>query len=161
VMLSSLVFAQPPPAVGARARVASAESDFQGALAAVEAAQLEFARGRPSTFKALWSHRDDVTLSGGLGGAIEKGWDRVSARLDWASSQYSEGTRTHEEVVRHVGTDLAYVVQMETIRFRVPGQGRDSTIVLRATMVFRREQEGWRIVHRQADGQVTKQSTSG
>jgi ketosteroid isomerase-like protein len=133
------------------------EQEFLAAMARVDEAQVDFARGRPEAFKALWSHDDDVTLSGGLGGAIEKGWERVSKRLDWASSQYSEGTRSNETVVRHVGADLAYVVQIETIRFRVPGQDKQSTSVLRATMVFRRYPEGWRIVHRHADAQTTRQ----
>ena len=49
------------------------EAAFDETLAQVEAAQVELVLGRPAAFKALWSNRDDVTLTGGLGGAIEKG----------------------------------------------------------------------------------------
>ena len=52
------------------------EAAFDETLAQVEAAQVELVRGRPAAFKALWSNRDDVTLTGGLGGAIEKGWGK-------------------------------------------------------------------------------------
>lgn len=133
-------------------------ADFDETLARVEAAQVELVRGRPAAFKALWSHRDDVTLTGGLGGAIAKGWGAVSQRLDWVSTQYADGSREHEEVVRFIGRDVAYVVQREIIRFRVPDQTTQVTQELRAVMVFRFESGAWRISHRQADSQTTKQT---
>ena len=134
------------------------EAAFDETLAQVEAAQVELVRGRPAKFKELWSNRDDVTLTGGLGGAIEKGWGNVSRRLDWVSSQYADGSREHEEVVRFMGRDVAYVVQKEIIRFRVPGQTAQVTQELRAVMVFRLESGAWRISHRQADSQTMKQT---
>jgi ketosteroid isomerase-like protein len=110
--------------------------------------------GQPGPFKALWSQREDVTLSGGLGGVIVKGWTQVSERLDWVAAQYTGGVRTHQEVARYVGQDLAYVVLRETIRFKSPADGRAMVQELRVTQVFRREEGGWRIVHRHADSQV-------
>ena len=140
------------------ARQAALDSEFQAMLAGVDAAQLELQNGRPAAFKALWSRADDITLAGGFGGTIEKGWAQIGPRLDWVGAQYSNGTHTHERIASHVSGDLAYVVQNEHIRFRVPGQPKDSTRDYRATMVFRREAEGWRIVHRQADAQLAKQA---
>ena len=131
---------------------------FKDMLARVDAAQLELQNGRPAAFKALWSRADDVTLSGGFGGTIEKGWERVGSRLDWAGAQFSKGSNTVERLVASESGDLGYVVQLEHIRFRAPGQAQDSKRDYRVTMVFRREQEGWRIIHRQADSQMTKQS---
>jgi ketosteroid isomerase-like protein len=125
----------------------------------VETAQIELVRGRPEAFKRLWSRGDDVTLVGGLGGEIARGWEAVGRRLDWVSTQYSEGSRSHEEISRVVGRDLALVVQRETIRFRSPGEDREITQVLRATMVLRREAGTWRIVHRHADSQTLRTST--
>jgi ketosteroid isomerase-like protein len=130
--------------------------DFASFLTQVEAAQVLFAEGQPQTFKALWSHGNDVTLIGGLGGGIEKGWDRVSARLDWASSNYTQGKRRHREVARFVGPNTAYVVQLETIVFRAPGAASETTQELRATMIFRLEGGVWKIVHRHADTQTAK-----
>ena len=127
-------------------------------LARVDAAQLELQNGKPAAFKALWSHADDITLSGGFGGTIEQGWEQIDRRLDWVGAQFSKGSNTIDRLVAHESGDLAYVVQLEHIRFRVPGQAQESRRDYRATMVFRREQEGWRIVHRQADSQMTKQS---
>jgi len=132
--------------------------ELQAALERVDAALLELVQGKAETFKALWSRRDDVTLTGGLGGGIEKGWERVSKRLDWAGTQFSEGTRTYQQLVLNASGDLAYVVQIEKLRYRAPGQQAPADRELRVTMVLRREAEGWRIVHRHADSQVTQQA---
>jgi ketosteroid isomerase-like protein len=133
-----------------------ADSEWAAFMATLEAAEHEFAQGRPAAFKALWSHSDDVSICGAFGG-IESGWKNVAARLDWAGSQFSEGTRTREEVRSAVGADFAYIVQTEHIRFRVPVRSEPLTLELRVTMVFRREADGWRIVHRHADSQKSTQ----
>jgi ketosteroid isomerase-like protein len=137
----------------------SRDASFTAFLSEVEAAQVQLVNGRPDAFKALWSRGDDVTLSGGLGGAIAKGWMQVSERLDWVATQYVGGARVHQEVARYVGQDLAYVVLRETIRFNSPANGRPVVQELRVTQVFRRDGGRWRIVHRHADSQVTKQTT--
>jgi len=133
-----------------------AGSEWAAFIAKLEAAEHEFAHGRPAAFKALWSHSDDVSICGAFGG-IETGWKNVGARLDWASSQVSEGTRSREEIRSTVGGDFAYIVQTEQIRFRVPGRSEQSTVDFRVTMVFRHEPEGWRIIHRHADSQIGTQ----
>jgi ketosteroid isomerase-like protein len=60
--------------------------------------------------------------------------------------------------VANASADLGYIVQMEHLRFQVPGQQKETTRDYRVTMIFRREKDGWRIVHRQADSQTTKQA---
>jgi ketosteroid isomerase-like protein len=127
-----------------------ANSEWTIFMAKLEAAEEEFVKGRPAAFQALWSLADDVTLCGGFGG-VERGWQNVTARLGWVSTKYSNGTRSREEISRMVGADLAYLVQTEIIRSQIGSQSEVSTQALRATMVFRREPDGWRIVHRHAD----------
>lgn len=137
-------------------RETKAGEGFRAMLAKVDAAQLELQNGKPAAFKALWSHADDITLSGGFGGTIEKGWEQISRRLDWVGTQFSKGSNTIERLVAYESGDLGYVVQIEHLRFHVPGQMQESRRDYRVTMVFRREPEGWRIFHRQADSQMTK-----
>ena len=129
------------------------DADWSAFIAKLEAAEEEFVQGRPAAFQGLWSRADDVTLCGGFGG-VERGWQNVTDRLSWVSQKYSDGTRTREEISRMVGADFAYLVQREVIRSRVASQTEPSTQELRATMVFRREADGWRIVHRHADLQM-------
>ena len=138
------------------AQAQNGANSFDDFVRQVEVAQVHLVRGDPRAFKALWSQRDDVTLVGGLGGAIEKGWGRVSERLDWVSTQYTAGERRHEEISRFVGQDIAHVVQRETIRFKRPGESQETVQELRATMVFRLEAGAWRIIHRHADSQILK-----
>lgn len=133
-------------------------AEFLSFLDRVDAAQVELQNGKAESFKALWSRSEEVTLAGGFGGTIEKGWERIAARLDWVAGQYSNGRTRRERVVVGVGGDLAYVVQHEHIEFRVPGHEADSTRDYRVTMVFRRESDGWKLVHRQADVQTQKQA---
>ena len=131
----------------------SADADWTVFITKLETAEEEFVKGRPAAFQALWSHADDVTLCGGFGG-VERGWQNVTDRLSWVSKKYSDGTRTREEISRMVGADFACLVQKEVIRSRVASQAEPSTQELRATMVFRREADSWRIVHRHADSQM-------
>ena len=130
---------------------AAAAPDVARFIAEIEAAQKRFAHGDPGDFKALWSHTPGVTLSGGLGGRIEVGWENVARRLDWASASYADGLRSWEHVAGEVVGDLAYVVLKEVIEARIAGRSERERQELRVTMVLRRLPEGWRIVHRHAD----------
>jgi SnoaL-like domain len=130
------------------------DPEFFAFLDQIDSAQDKFTRGRADAFKNLWSHTDEVSLSGGHGGGIEVGWDRVAARLDWASSTYQEGDRSYQIISGHVGSDCAYVVRIEIIEAHIAGQSRRSRQELRVTMIFRRGPDGWRIVHRHADSQI-------
>ena len=128
-------------------------SEWTAFIRSLEVAEQEFIQGRPAGFQALWSRGDDITLCGGFGG-VEHGWQNVISRLAWVSTKYADGSRTREEVTSVVGVDFAYLVQTEVIHARIAGQADFSIQELRATMIFRREQEGWRIVHRHADSQT-------
>ena len=124
----------------------------------LDAAELQFAQGFPAAFKSLWSHGYDVSIYGAFGGVVS-GWKEVEVRLDWASSQYSEGNRGRKEISRFVGGDVAYVVQTEWIRARISKSSEPSLQELRVTMVFRREGDDWRIVHRHADPLLRPQTS--
>jgi ketosteroid isomerase-like protein len=136
-------------------------SELSHFVARIDAAQEAFAHGRPGDFKALWDHTADVTLAGGHGGVVERGWDKVDARLDWASSTYQDGDRSNQIISSHVGDDVAYLVRKEVIEARIGGQSGRQRQELRVTMVFRRTPHGWRIVHRHADSQTTPSTESG
>jgi hypothetical protein len=132
--------------------------EFSEFLIRADAAQVKLQNGSSKEYKALWSNGEYVTISGGFGGTIEKGWEKVSKRLDWAATQFSNGTNKIDRLVAIVDGDLGYVVQLEHIVFKVPTTGADATRDFRVTMAFRREGGKWKIVHRHADGNMTKQA---
>ena len=135
----------------------SVAPDVLAFLERLDAAQVLLQNGDATAYKAMWSHGDHVTISGGFGGTIEKGWPAVERRLEWAATQFSRGRNEIERVEVRAARDLGYVVQIERIRFVVPGQTIESTRVYRVTMVFAREAAGWRLIHRHADVQTTQQ----
>ena len=138
--------------VGAFAQGVKADDPgLQATLEKLDAAHVAFHNGNPEPSKAIWSHASDVTLTGGAGGAIEIGWEKVRPRLEWASAQYTRGRQRNERVRITTSGDLALVVQYEHIWFNSPGQERESERHYRVTTVLRREAGVWRVVHRHAD----------
>jgi len=140
------------PQAGAQER-----TEFDAFFNTVTRAEGELFRGRAEPLKALWSRASDITLFGVSGGRGDHGWDQVGRRLDWASTQYSEGSLTIERIASYVDGNLGYVVQREKVRFKVPGRAEESILEIRATWIFRRERIGWRVIHRQADSQMKRQ----
>jgi hypothetical protein len=108
----------------------------------------ELIEGRPEPFKALWSHADDVVIMGAFGG-YERGWEQVSARLDWAAQGIASTGRWAENVVTVVCDDLAYTVDLEHMTRHVGDGSRPRT--LRCTQAYRKESGQWRVVLRHAD----------
>lgn len=136
------------------------DSELQAMLGKYADAATLFYNGKPEAVKALWSHSDDVTLSGAAGGPTAKGWSDVSSRLDWASSQFlgTNGTKAIEQIHTAVNGDFAYIVQYEHIRYRRPGQQELAKRDYRVTTIFQRGPEGWRVVHRHADTLMARQA---
>ncbi|HTH50614.1 MAG TPA: nuclear transport factor 2 family protein, partial [Pyrinomonadaceae bacterium] len=56
--------------------------------------------------------------------------------------------------------DLGYVVQLEHIEYVARGNDALSMKDYRVTMVFRKDRGSWKIIHRQADGQLAKTTAS-
>ncbi|MFD6176181.1 MULTISPECIES: YybH family protein [unclassified Isoptericola] len=96
-----------------------------------------------------WSERAPVTLFGAWMEAVGPAEARkVFARLAESFSDVSSAEV--ELVAADVSGDLAYTVHREITSTRVDGRPRD--YVLRVTQVYRREDDGWKVVHRHADG---------
>jgi ketosteroid isomerase-like protein len=147
------------PAMSAGSRPAGAQdrAGFEAFFDKVTKAEQELFRGRPESLKALWTRAADVTLFGVSGGSGEHGWAKVGPRLDWTNTQYRDGTLTVERIASYVDGNLGYVVQRETVHFKIPGRAQESTLQIRATWIFRRQRGGWRIVHRHADSLMNRQ----
>jgi ketosteroid isomerase-like protein len=111
----------------------------------------EFSRSNPEPVKALFSHRDDVTLADPFGPAV-RGWKQASDALEFASSRFRDGeVSDFERIAEYESPDLA--TSLETERWRaIVGDREDvAPFDLRVTTTFRREDDTWNIVHRHAD----------
>ncbi len=58
---------------------------------------------------------------------------------------------TFEAISLHETLDLAYEVGIQRCRIKVGDADEAVPLTLRVTTIFRREDEGWKIVHRHAD----------
>ncbi len=100
--------------------------------------------------QSLFSHGDDVTLANPFGPPL-LGWTEVENATAQAATNFKDGSVRYQEVSRYVTSELAYVVQLERAEAKFGGREDLSRISLRVTMIFRREGDDWRIVHRHAD----------
>ena len=133
-------------------------SDLDEVLEQAFAALDQIARGDSTGYKALFSRRDDITLANPFGG-VGRGWNDVAERLDRAASVYTDGRATGFEIVNQaVTSELAYTVAIERIEAKVGGQPELAPIAVRVTCVYRREDSGWKLVHRHADPRVSPQT---
>ncbi len=130
-----------------------AQSDLAAFIEQYHRAVAAFVAGDPEPQKSQWSRRDDVTLANPLGPPA-RGWDQVEAALDRATAQLRtrpSAVSGVERISQYATADLAYIVEIERTRAKVGGADELATISLRVTTIFRREDGGWKTVHRHAD----------
>lgn len=126
-------------------------SEFDDAVEAFRKAQQAFVQGDPQPTLECYSRRDDVTLANPLG-PPQVGPAAVAETICAAAALLKDGSILgYDEVARYATDDLGYVVQLERTEARLPGSETMHSIALRATLVLRREEDGWKIVHRHAD----------
>ena len=108
-------------------------------------------RGDHKGYAELYSRRDDVTL-GNPFGPFAVGYENVLRTLQGAASHYRDGEATgFERVAEHLSPDLACFVEVERYRAKVGGSQDITPVSARVTSIFRKENGGWRLVHRHAD----------
>lgn len=118
---------------------------FRAALEPALAAQLQ---GNSEPFIALWSHKPDVSIFGGLGG-YERSIEEIGPRLRWAAGHVIATDFRLENLKADVGEEMALCVDLEHMVRHV--EGRSYRRALRVTQVCRFEDGAWRIFHRHAD----------
>lgn len=125
--------------------------DFRATVTRVQQAVAALLGGDPEPEKALWSRHDDITLANPAGG-FRQGWHDVEEGLDLAASGFAQGrTCTFETVTTEAGTDIAYVFELEHFESDLTNDRGVVTGALRVVMIFRLEDDDWKMVHRQAD----------
>jgi ketosteroid isomerase-like protein len=76
--------------------------------------------------------------------------DEARAALAGLAEKFSDSTEYSEDLIAYgVSGDMAYTVGHERAAMRVDGHPRVHQ--LRVTQVYRREDDGWKVVHRHAD----------
>jgi ketosteroid isomerase-like protein len=132
--------------------------DMDQAIEQFQQAGNEFHKGHSEPMLKMISRRDDVSVANPLGPAV-RGWHKVVETVERAASNYREGEPVvYENIVKVVSSDMAFIVENEVSRAKVGGSQDFATVALRATVIFRKEEGVWKIVHRHADPIVSNRS---
>jgi ketosteroid isomerase-like protein len=112
----------------------------------------QLVNGNPEPLKAIYSHRQDVSLANPFVGPPVRGWDESARAIEGSASNYRDGEIVgFENVAKYVTLELACIVEMERYRANVGGGEDISPVALRDTSILRPEDDTWKIVHRHAD----------
>jgi ketosteroid isomerase-like protein len=104
--------------------------------------------GNPRPYLELWSHAEDVSLMGGVGGH-QVGIAAVSELLTAAAKTLNYTTWSAENLVAYFGDTLGFTVELERLTRQI--EGKTEEMSLRATSVYRREDGTWKVIHRHGD----------
>lgn len=120
---------------------------FNETVSLLQQANLEMANGNPGLFKSMWLQNEEVTFCDDSKNAALKGWNAIEGSLNTSEeSRLKVDSYTFEKISGNEGEQQAYLLQREHYKL-VNGQTRD----LQVTVVFRKENNVWKIVHRHAD----------
>jgi ketosteroid isomerase-like protein len=116
-----------------------------------------FIRGDMRRYLTLITHADDYTLMAPFGGEPTHGFDASRERLEAMEQYFQAGEANLELVQSYVSGDLVVLVVIERQHGKVGGLP-DQDWSLRVTLVYRRDDSEWRLVHRHADPLVHSMS---
>src|SRR5215212_10932511 len=125
------------------------EEEIQQASEQFYAALNRAINGDPGPIMEIWSHGSDVTTLHPLGGR-ETGWEEVRASWEQVAQAFSDGQVSIEDlVVVPLADDVAYTLGTEHGQAKIG----DETVGIdwRVTNIYRREADGWKIVHHHTD----------
>lgn len=125
-----------------------AEAGVHEASRQFYAALNSMANGDAGPMSDIWSHGASVTTMHPIGGR-EVGWDEVQGPWQQVASISSGGRVTLRDQMIQATEDLAYEVGNEVGEFTMGGER--ISLDLRVTNVYRREADGWKIVHHHTD----------
>jgi hypothetical protein len=122
-------------------------ASLPAAIIQLEKANREYVNGNPKLLKSLWEHSEEVTIFDGVENQERKGWKAIEAKLNTAHARLnSDVGYSFKKIATDEGDDQAYLLQEES--YKLPG---DRTINLHVTILFRKINNTWKIVHRHED----------
>jgi ketosteroid isomerase-like protein len=109
--------------------------------------------GDLDTYAGLVRHADDFSLMAPFGGATRRGFVLSDESRESTRRTFRGGEATVEVDAAYVTDDLAVLAVVERQRGQV-GELPEQDWSLRVTLAFRRDDDGWQLVHRHADALV-------
>ena len=107
-------------------------------------------RGDIQSYRALIPHADDYTLMSPFGGTPTRGSDMTEERWEASGRFFRNGTFEQEVVQSYHSADMVVLAIIERCHVEAGGLPAQEWL-LRVTLVYRREENKWRLAHRHAD----------
>jgi ketosteroid isomerase-like protein len=107
-------------------------------------------RGDIDGYRALIPHTDDYTLMSPFGGTPTRGSDMTDERWEASGRFFRNGTFEQEVVQSYHSADMVVLAVIERCHVEAGGLPAQEW-PLRVTLVYRREENEWRLAHRHAD----------
>src|SRR5262245_36177906 len=126
------------------------EAEIAGLAQRSQAAATALISGDVRSYLRLFVHADDYTLIPPFGGAPRHGFDASEEAVEQLSRFFAGGEAQVDVVQSYVSGDSVVLVLIERQHGEVGGLP-DQDWSLRVTMLFRKEGDDWRLVHRHAD----------
>jgi len=126
----------------------SSEDEVRTASAQFYAALNSMMAGDAAPLADAWSHSASVSTMHPIGGR-QTGWDEVRGSFEQVAQLASGGHAELRDQSLQVAGDMAYEVGIEQGQATLAGE--QITIEQRVTNVYRRDAEGWKMVHHHTD----------
>ena len=134
------------------------DAELNGILASTEKIANAWMQGDwDGGYGATITTREDATIYGPFGGAAIKGARAWAEGAKMGIKQFRNGRSKVQLVQSYASGDLVVLVLFEDQAGEVGGVP-DQPWSLRVTLVYRREDGAWRVVHRHADPLVKRRS---
>jgi len=130
------------------------QKDFDEAVKQYNMAMSDFFKGNPDPINNVYSSCNEISLAQ-LSGPFVLGRKQVTDVASRNAMKYREGVNTtFETLAKHVTPKIAYIIQVERTNAKIGGSNEVSSLALRVTSIFRREDGVWRLLHRHVDSNV-------
>lgn len=125
--------------------------DFKQFLETRKQAALGYLNGNYGPLSWIVSSKPPASFFSPQGDVVE-GAERMAARYEKDAGLFGEGSTSELEVL-HAGSDgdLGYWVGYQAAEVHMKGKPEAIPMKIRITELFRREDGGWKMIHRHAD----------